>query len=99
MEITSELHLLEQVASEEHIGTMAENLLEAMTDNPACKERIKQVRQATREEKKRKAMAMRAKELGALGMQVRLVCLACQTGACKRSGWFVSIAVQYPEGL
>ena len=31
---------------------------------------IKQVRRATREEKKRKAMAMREKELGALGLQV-----------------------------
>ena len=29
------------------------------------------MRKATREEKKRKAMAMREKELGALGMQVR----------------------------
>jgi len=32
---------------------------------------IRQARRATREEKKRKAMAMREKELGALGMQVR----------------------------
>ena len=31
---------------------------------------IKQVRRATREEKKRRAMAMREKELGALGLQV-----------------------------
>ena len=31
---------------------------------------IKQVRRATREEKKKKAMAMREKELGALGLQV-----------------------------
>lgn len=31
---------------------------------------IKQARRATREEKKRKAMAMREKELGALGLQV-----------------------------
>ena len=34
---------------------------------------IKAVRKATREEKKRKAMALRKKELGALGMHVRLV--------------------------
>ena len=32
---------------------------------------IKAVRKATREEKKRKAMALRKKELGALGMHVR----------------------------
>ena len=31
---------------------------------------IKEVRRATRQEKKRRAMAMRAKELGSLGMQV-----------------------------
>ena len=31
---------------------------------------IKRVRKATREEKKRRAMAMRQKELGALGMEV-----------------------------
>ena len=31
---------------------------------------IKGVRKATREEKKRKAMALRKKELGALGMHV-----------------------------
>ena len=33
---------------------------------------IKAVRKATREEKKRKAMALRKKELGALGMHVRM---------------------------
>jgi len=70
VEVIPELHSLEQVASEEHIGTMAENLMEAMRDNPTCEEAIKQARRATREEKKRKAMAMREKELGALGMQV-----------------------------
>ncbi len=123
MKVIPELHLLEQVASEQHIGTLAENLLEAMSDHPACYEevcvldyiivcqyqplvrvrslcaflnsfsifldhytflyciitvlplplthaQIKRVRKATRQEKKRRAMAMRQKELGALGMQV-----------------------------
>ena len=32
--------MLEQVASEEHIGTMAENLLEAMQDSAACQTEV-----------------------------------------------------------
>ena len=39
-EVIPELHLLEQVASEEHIGTLAENLLEAMTDNDTCQAKV-----------------------------------------------------------
>ena len=46
MEVISELHLLEQVASEEHIGTMAENLLEAMMDNSTCKTKVQRGYQA-----------------------------------------------------
>ncbi|XP_064395390.1 E3 ubiquitin-protein ligase UBR4-like isoform X5 [Halichondria panicea] len=69
-EVISELHLLEQVASDQHIGTLAENLLEVVAEHPPCYEEIKRVRKATREEKKRRAMAMRQKELGALGMEV-----------------------------
>ena len=37
---------------------------------PPSPYQIKKVRRATRQEKKRRAMAMRAKELGSLGMQV-----------------------------
>ena len=36
MDAIPELHLLEQVASEQHIGTLAENLLEAMAQHPPC---------------------------------------------------------------
>ncbi len=39
-EVIPELHLLEQVASEQHIGTLAENLLEVMADHPACYEEV-----------------------------------------------------------
>ena len=35
------LHLLEQVASDQHIGTLAENLLEAMFENPQCQEEVR----------------------------------------------------------
>ncbi len=34
------LHLLEQIASDQHIGTLAENLLEAMLENAQCKEEV-----------------------------------------------------------
>ena len=40
-EVIPELHLLEQVASEEHIGSLAENLLEAMTDNDTCQAKVR----------------------------------------------------------
>jgi E3 ubiquitin-protein ligase UBR4 len=64
------VHLLEQVSTEKHLGTLAENVLETMMENSECQKEIKAVRKATREEKKRKAMALRKKELGALGMHV-----------------------------
>jgi E3 ubiquitin-protein ligase UBR4 len=64
------VHLLEQVSTEKHLGTLAENVLETMMENAECQREIKAVRKATREEKKRKAMALRKKELGALGMQL-----------------------------
>jgi E3 ubiquitin-protein ligase UBR4 len=66
-----QVHLLEQVSSTENsIGTLAEKLLEALRANPECDQKIQDVRKATRAEKKRKAMEMRAKELGALGFQM-----------------------------
>ena len=37
-----ELHQLEQVATEKHIGTLAENLLEAMKECPECEEKVRQ---------------------------------------------------------
>jgi E3 ubiquitin-protein ligase UBR4 len=38
--VVGELHSLEQVASDQHIGTLAENLLEAMMENKSCKEAV-----------------------------------------------------------
>ena len=38
--VIPQLHLLEQVASDRHIGTMAENLLEAMMENSTCQAEV-----------------------------------------------------------
>lgn len=73
------LHKLEQVSSDEGIGTLAENLLEALREHPDVNKKIDAARRETRAEKKRMAMAMRQKALGTLGMTVRpyLALLAC----------------------
>lgn len=63
------IHRLEQVSSDEHVGSLAENLLEAFCTNKRVAELIEEARQHTRSEKKRLAMAMRERQLGALGMQ------------------------------
>lgn len=34
------IHLLEQVSTEKHIGTLAENALEAMMENPDCQAEV-----------------------------------------------------------
>ncbi|KAF7239331.1 E3 ubiquitin-protein ligase UBR4 [Varanus komodoensis] len=64
----SNLHKLEQVSSDEGIGTLAENLLEALREHPDVNKKIDAARRETRAEKKRMAMAMRQKALGTLGM-------------------------------
>lgn len=64
------LHKLEQVSSDEGIGTLAENLLEALRENRDVNLKIEAARRETRAEKKRMAMAMRQKALGTLGMTV-----------------------------
>lgn len=63
------IHRLEQVSSDEHVGSLAENLLEALRTNETAASRIEEVRGQTKAEKKRLAMAMREKQLGALGMR------------------------------
>lgn len=63
------IHRLEQVSSDECVGSLAENLMEAIKENPSVAEKIEEVRKQTRDEKKRLAMAMREKQLGALGMR------------------------------
>ncbi|XP_055747277.1 E3 ubiquitin-protein ligase UBR4 [Salvelinus fontinalis] len=62
------LHKLEQVSSDEGIGTLAENLLEALREHAEVNLKIDAARRETRAEKKRMAMAMRQKALGTLGM-------------------------------
>ena len=66
------LHKLEQVSSDEGIGTLAENLLEALREHSDVNLKIDAARRETRSEKKRMAMAMRQKALGTLGMTVRI---------------------------
>lgn len=34
------IHLLEQVSTEKHIGTLAENVLESMMENPDCQAEV-----------------------------------------------------------
>jgi E3 ubiquitin-protein ligase UBR4 len=63
------IHRLEQVSSDEHVGSLAENLLEALCTEPSTAKRVQEVRDFTRAEKKRLAMATREKQLNALGMR------------------------------
>uniref|UniRef100_A0A1I8NYS2 UBR-type domain-containing protein n=1 Tax=Stomoxys calcitrans TaxID=35570 RepID=A0A1I8NYS2_STOCA len=63
------IHRLEQVSSDEHVGSLAENLLEALCTDTATATRVQEVRDFTRAEKKRLAMATREKQLDALGMR------------------------------
>jgi len=63
-----DLHRIEQISSEEGVGTYAENVLEALRGNDEVALKVKAVRKATRMEKKKKAMAVRQKQLGSLGM-------------------------------
>jgi E3 ubiquitin-protein ligase UBR4 len=62
------IHRLEQVSTEGSVGSLAENLMEALKGNPVVEKKVDEVRQQTKAEKKRLAMAMREKQLGALGM-------------------------------
>lgn len=63
------VHGLEQVSSDARVGTLAENLLEAIKQHPSVAEKIESVRRQTKDEKKRLAMAVRERQLGALGMK------------------------------
>uniref|UniRef100_T1IY63 UBR-type domain-containing protein n=1 Tax=Strigamia maritima TaxID=126957 RepID=T1IY63_STRMM len=62
------MHRLEQVSSDEHVGSLAENLMEALRENQQVAQKIEEVRKQTKAEKKRLAMAMREKQLAGLGM-------------------------------
>ncbi|XP_022651482.1 E3 ubiquitin-protein ligase UBR4-like isoform X4 [Varroa destructor] len=64
------IHRLEQVSSEEHVGSLAENLMEVLREgNSKVKKQVDDARRQTRAEKKKLAMAMRQKQLGELGMR------------------------------
>ena len=63
------IHRLEQISSDEHVGSLAENLLEALKDDSAISKKIGEVRRQTRQEKKRLAMKNRSKELSKLGLR------------------------------
>ncbi|EYC04737.1 hypothetical protein Y032_0086g1963 [Ancylostoma ceylanicum] len=64
------LHRLEQVASDNSIGTLAENVVEALKENSEVAAQIENVRQETRQKKRQMAMAMRNKQLREMGMQM-----------------------------
>jgi E3 ubiquitin-protein ligase UBR4 len=63
------IHQLEQVSSDEHVGSLAENLLEALSLEPATAKIVQEYRDSTKAEKKRLAMATREKQLNAMGMK------------------------------
>lgn len=63
------IHRLEQMSSDEHVGSVAENLLEALRDDPSIAIQVQEVRRQTRQEKKRLAMETRKKELSRLGLR------------------------------
>lgn len=68
-EIIPIIHRMEQVSSDEHVGSLAENLLEALCTDLVTATRVQEARDFTRTEKKRLAMATREKQLDALGMR------------------------------
>ena len=49
--------------------SLAEAVLEALRSDPEAGRKVDEVRSATREEKKKMAMAMRAKQLKAIGLK------------------------------
>uniref|UniRef100_A0A0M3HTT2 UBR-type domain-containing protein n=1 Tax=Ascaris lumbricoides TaxID=6252 RepID=A0A0M3HTT2_ASCLU len=64
------LHRLEQISSSEHIGTMAENVMEELKQNEKVAAEIEKVRRETKAKKRQLAMMMRQKQLSKMGMQV-----------------------------
>ncbi|CAG9534491.1 unnamed protein product [Cercopithifilaria johnstoni] len=64
------LHRLEQISSAEHIGTLAENVMEELKKNDQVAVQIEKVRQETKIKKHHLAMAMRQKQLSKMGMEI-----------------------------
>lgn len=63
------IHSLEQLLTDSHMATLAENLMEAIKECPAVEAKIQEVRLKTRDEKKRIAMVVRERQLTELGMR------------------------------
>lgn len=71
------LHALESVAGENEIGAKAENLLDTLTDKEGTDsgflaEKVRQLRRATRDEMRRRALKKREQLLQGLGMRQEL---------------------------
>ncbi|KAL7101089.1 hypothetical protein ACP275_08G035100 [Erythranthe tilingii] len=71
------LHALESVSGENEIGAKAENLLDTLTDkegtdNGFLTEKVRQLRHATRDEMRRRALKKREQLLQGLGMRQEL---------------------------
>nr|ACI48997.1 hypothetical protein Cbre_JD01.004 [Caenorhabditis brenneri] len=64
------LHRLEQVASDNSIGTLAENVIEALNEDEEVRNQIKTVRDETDKKKKQLAMMNREKQLLKMRMKV-----------------------------
>uniref|UniRef100_A0A1I7UEM6 E3_UbLigase_R4 domain-containing protein n=1 Tax=Caenorhabditis tropicalis TaxID=1561998 RepID=A0A1I7UEM6_9PELO len=64
------LHRLEQVASDNSIGTLAENVIEALNEDEEVRNQIKMVRDETEKKKKQMAMMNREKQLQKMRMKV-----------------------------
>lgn len=64
------MHRLEQVASDNSIGTLAENVIEALNEDEEVRNQIKLVRDETEKKKKQMAMLNREKQLTKMRMKV-----------------------------
>ncbi|KAI5726809.1 hypothetical protein M8J76_008922 [Diaphorina citri] len=65
------IHRLEQVSSDEHVGTMAENLLEALSTNPTVADQVQCVTAQA---------SSLMQQLEDLGEETGLVCVICREG-------------------
>lgn len=65
------VHRLEQISTEQYLGTQAENVMEALRENKQVADKIERVRKDTRQKRKEMAIKMRNKQLEQMGMKVR----------------------------
>ncbi|KFD55086.1 hypothetical protein M513_04004 [Trichuris suis] len=64
------VHRLESVSSKEHIGSLAEGLMEILRENEVVAKKVEEARLETKRRKKQIAMEVRKKQLRRLGMQL-----------------------------